>query len=76
MQRQVDTYRCEWKATVDDPAKVARFTTFVNAEGAADGDLLYVEERGQKRPARPEERPYATPTGVPVTISKRPGTVR
>jgi nitrite reductase (NADH) large subunit len=72
MQRQVETYRCEWKATIEDPAKVARFTTFVNAGGAADPDLLYVEERGQKRPARPEERPFATPTGVPVSISERP----
>jgi nitrite reductase (NADH) large subunit len=72
MQRQVETYRCEWKATIDDPAKVARFTTFVNAGHAADPDLLYVEERGQKRPARPEERPFATPTGVPVSISERP----
>jgi nitrite reductase (NADH) large subunit len=72
MQRQVETYRCEWKATIDDPAKVARFTTFVNAGDAADPDLLYVEERGQKRPARPEERPFATPTGVPVSISPRP----
>jgi nitrite reductase (NADH) large subunit len=73
MQRQVETYRCEWKATIEDPAKVARFTTFVNAEGVVDPDQLYVQERGQKRPARPEERPFATPTGVPVTISKRPG---
>jgi nitrite reductase (NADH) large subunit len=76
MQRQVETYRCEWRATIEDPAKVARFTSFVNAQGAVDADLLYVEERGQKRPARPEERPHATPTGVPVTISKRPGTGR
>jgi nitrite reductase (NADH) large subunit len=72
MQRQIETYRCEWKATIDDPARVARFTTFVNAVGAADPDLLYVEERGQKRPARAEERPFATPTGVPVSISRRP----
>jgi nitrite reductase (NADH) large subunit len=72
MQRQVATYRCEWKATIDDPAKVARFTTFVNAVGTADPALLYVEERGQKRPARTEERPFASPTGVPVSISKRP----
>jgi nitrite reductase (NADH) large subunit len=56
MQRFVDSYRCEWRATIDDPAKVARFTHFVNANGVADDNLLYVEERGQKRPARPEER--------------------
>ena len=56
MQRFVDTYECEWKATIKDPAKVARFTHFVNADGVADDNLVYVEERGQKRPARPEER--------------------
>ena len=56
MQRFVDTYRCEWKATIEDPAKVARFTHFVNADGVPDDNLLYVQERGQKRPARPEER--------------------
>ncbi len=64
MQRQVETYTCEWKATVEDPAKVARFTHFVNADGVPDPNLNYVTERGQKRPARPNE--------VPVTISKRP----
>ncbi len=57
MQRFVDTYQCEWKATIEDPAKVARFTHFVNADGVIDDNLVYVEERGQKRPARPEERP-------------------
>src|SRR5207248_9483064 len=69
MQRFVETYRCEWKATIEDPAKVARFQTFVNAEGVLDENQLYVLERGQKRPARPEERAFATPTGVPVTIT-------
>jgi nitrite reductase (NADH) large subunit len=72
MQRAVDSYRCEWKATIDDPAKVARFQTFVNAEGVCDDNQLYVLERGQKRPARPEERSSATPTGVPVTIGRPP----
>ena len=56
MQHFVDTYQCEWKATVDDPEKVARFTHFVNADGIVDDNLVYVRDRGQKRPARPEER--------------------
>ena len=72
MQRFVDSYRCEWKATIEDPVKVDRFRTFVNAEGHVDDNQLYVLERGQKRPARPEERSFATPTGVPVTITRRP----
>ncbi len=56
MQRFVDTYECEWKATIEDPAKIARFTHFVNADGIVDDNLVYIQERGQKRPARPEER--------------------
>src|SRR5947209_1625221 len=42
MQRFVDTYRCEWKVTIDDPVKAARFRTFVNAEGTFDHNQLYV----------------------------------
>jgi nitrite reductase (NADH) large subunit len=56
MQRFVDTYECEWKATIEDPVKIARFTHFVNADEVVDDNLVYVQERGQKRPARPEER--------------------
>jgi nitrite reductase (NADH) large subunit len=56
MQRFVDTYRCEWKATIEDPVKAARFTQFVNAPDVVDSNLVYVQQRGQKRPARAEER--------------------
>jgi len=34
MDRHVETYECEWKATIDDPARVARFRTFLNEDGA------------------------------------------
>ena len=33
MQRHVDTYECEWKATLDDPERLAHFIEFVNAAG-------------------------------------------
>jgi nitrite reductase (NADH) large subunit len=56
MQRHVDTYRCEWKATVDDPAAMARFRTFVNSD-EADPSVVFVRERGQVRPARHDEKP-------------------
>ena len=39
-----------------DPAKLARFDSFVNAPTTPDPGLAYVPERGQLRPARPEER--------------------
>lgn len=55
MQSLVDTYQCEWKATIEDPQKVARFRHFVNSD-QSDPSLAYVEERGQKRPATQQEK--------------------
>ncbi|MDU5836494.1 MAG: nitrite reductase large subunit NirB [Pantoea sp.] len=47
--------RCEWKETVDDPTQHARFAHFINAP-LRDPNVQMVAERGQHRPARPEER--------------------
>ncbi|MEL7224420.1 MAG: nitrite reductase (NAD(P)H), partial [Cyanobacteria bacterium J06576_12] len=55
MQYHVNTYQCEWKATIESPEKVQRFSHFVNTENA-DPSLAYVQERGQKRPATEEEK--------------------
>lgn len=57
MAEHVGTYRDEWAATLADPAKLAQFSSFLNAPDVADPDLVYVDERGQRRPARPDERP-------------------
>jgi nitrite reductase (NADH) large subunit len=54
MAQVVGAYRCEWRAVVEDPAKAARFRSFVNTRDR-DDTLVYVRERGQKRPARPDE---------------------
>ncbi|HEX9765839.1 MAG TPA: nitrite reductase large subunit NirB, partial [Nitriliruptorales bacterium] len=56
MQRHVDSYQCEWAATLADPRKLARFTHFVN-DDEPDPDLAYVRERDQRRPAYDHERP-------------------
>jgi len=53
MARNVEGYECEWKATLADPERLARFVTFVNAPGTADPDIEFVSERGQIRPADP-----------------------
>ncbi|HEX4901963.1 MAG TPA: hypothetical protein VFV42_04080, partial [Acidimicrobiales bacterium] len=53
--RHVETYECEWAATLADPARLARFHTFVNAPGEPDPEIVMVSERGQPRPARPGE---------------------
>lgn len=55
MQAVVDTYVCEWKRTVEDAEAVKRFNAFVN-DDTPDEHIVYVRERGQKRPARPEEK--------------------
>ena len=56
MAAHVGSYRDEWAATLADPDKLARFASFVNAPDAVDDSLAYVGERGQARPATPEER--------------------
>jgi nitrite reductase (NADH) large subunit len=55
MQHLVDTYVCEWKEAVQDPAVRQRFNSFVNS-AAADPTVVFVPERGQVRPATPQER--------------------
>ena len=59
MQHVVDTYQCEWKSAVTDPAVRQRFKSFVNSD-KPDEHILFVNERGQIRPARTEERTEAT----------------
>jgi nitrite reductase (NADH) large subunit len=56
MAHHVATYACEWKATIEDPAKMARFRHFINSD-ETDPNLTYVEERGQKRPNPPTPLP-------------------
>lgn len=56
MAAHVEAYTDEWRATLDDPDKLARFASFVNAPTTPDPSLAYVPERGQVRPATPEER--------------------
>jgi nitrite reductase (NADH) large subunit len=55
MQYVVDTYVCEWKAAVEDPQTRKRFRHFVNSE-QVDQNVMFVEERGQIRPATVQER--------------------
>ena len=59
MQHLVDTYQCEWKATLEDESKLQRFRHFVNSD-RPDPTLAYVEERGQKRPATAAEKESLT----------------
>jgi nitrite reductase (NADH) large subunit len=58
MQRLVESYECEWKKAINDPETLRRFRHFVNSD-LPDRNVVFVAERGQIRPARPEERESA-----------------
>ncbi|WP_119155336.1 nitrite reductase large subunit NirB [Caldimonas tepidiphila] len=60
MQHVVDTYECEWKAAVTNPETRKRFRPFVNSD-LPDPNVVFVKERGQIRPATPEERETVQP---------------
>ena len=55
MQGFVDTYACEWKQAIESPEILKRFRHFVNSD-EPDSNVVFVAEREQIRPARPEER--------------------
>jgi len=55
MQHVVDTYEDEWKKAITDPETRKRFRHFVNSD-LRDDNLVFLEERGQVRPATQEER--------------------
>ena len=56
MAAHVGSYADEWRAVLEDPEKLRRFGSFVNAPDTPDPDLAYVSERGQLRPASEAER--------------------
>ncbi|WP_189130851.1 nitrite reductase large subunit NirB [Wenjunlia tyrosinilytica] len=55
MARHVETYEDEWRATLQDPDRLRRFVSFVNAPGTPDPTVRFVPERDQVRPAREDE---------------------
>jgi nitrite reductase (NADH) large subunit len=55
MQQLVNTYECEWKKAIHDPATLKLFRPFVNSD-EPDENVVFVEERGQRRPATSRER--------------------
>jgi nitrite reductase (NADH) large subunit len=55
MARIIDTYECEWKKAITDTQTLKRFRHFVNSD-RTDENVVFIEERGQIRPATPAER--------------------
>ncbi|HET8879156.1 MAG TPA: nitrite reductase large subunit NirB [Arthrobacter sp.] len=57
MAKHVDTYVDEWADTLQDPDRLRRFRSFVNAPDQKDDSITFVpDERGQMRPATAEEK--------------------
>ncbi|MFC7388397.1 nitrite reductase large subunit NirB [Sphaerisporangium rhizosphaerae] len=50
MERHVAGYFDEWRATVDDPDKLRRFVSFVNAPDTPDPSIVFETERDQIKP--------------------------
>ncbi|WP_404391985.1 nitrite reductase large subunit NirB [Humibacillus xanthopallidus] len=50
MARHVDGYQDEWKAVLDDPEKLSRFVSFVNAPEEADPTVAFDESGPRKVP--------------------------
>jgi len=73
MAHHVATYECEWKATIDDPERVARFRTFVNSDDT-DPNVVFVPERNQHRPAYLHEKPDPALTAVAIGPRRPPST--
>ncbi|GHF23637.1 nitrite reductase large subunit [Amycolatopsis deserti] len=61
MAKHVENYADEWRGVLEDPEKLARFTSFVNAPGAPDPTISFRAERDQKVPVL---------LGVPEVVSR------
>ena len=48
--RHVEGYACEWKGVLEDPDKLSRFVSFVNAPDAVDPTIGFTERSGRKVP--------------------------
>ena len=51
MARHVASYADEWAAVLDDPEKLERFVSFVNAPETPDPTIEFVDHLGRRVPA-------------------------
>jgi nitrite reductase (NADH) large subunit len=65
MARHVATYTDEWRATLEDPEKLRRFVSFVNAPGTPDPHITFRDERDQRVPEA-SEGPVLLGAAIPV----------
>ncbi|MEV0649674.1 nitrite reductase large subunit NirB [Phytomonospora sp. NPDC050363] len=66
MARHVEGYADEWAGVLDDPVKLSRFVSFVNAPGTPDPSIRFTRERRQPVP---ETRTAPVALGIPAVRS-------
>jgi nitrite reductase (NADH) large subunit len=50
MARHIDSYADEWQSTLEDPDRLRRFVSFVNAPDTPDPSISFTTERNQPVP--------------------------
>ncbi|MGC5333143.1 nitrite reductase large subunit NirB [Micromonospora sp. DT62] len=65
MARHVDSYSDEWRDVLEDPVRLRRFDSFVNAPRVPDPSITFARERGQPVPVGPAQ---ADEGRQPVTL--------
>ncbi|MFG2001788.1 nitrite reductase large subunit NirB [Spirillospora sp. NPDC048911] len=50
MDRHVGSYADEWRDAIEDPGKLSRFVSFVNAPDTPDPSIVFEQERDQIKP--------------------------
>ena len=58
IERHVEGYACEWKGVLEDPDKLSRFVSFVNAPEVADPTVEFTEQCGPQGATTSECRRY------------------
>ena len=69
MANHVDAYSDEWRTTLEDPEKLARFVSFINAPDTPDPNISFREERDQAVPGD-SDGPVLLGTTIPVGASR------
>jgi nitrite reductase (NADH) large subunit len=69
MARHVEHYRDEWADTLDDPDKLGRFVSFVNAPGTPDPHISFRAERDQAVPGD-ADGPVVLGATIPVGVPR------
>lgn len=63
MERLIANYQCEWKTTLENPESLKRFRQMINDQGD-DPNIVFINERGQPRPANDTERQELIPVAT------------